>query len=311
MQQSQRLKAIEYLFNSNKEKELSYNSEYNLIWEDKMSQKHRSIIEYKYVWFDTIEWVTIYNQISNNSIYWLNIIYRLFKINLYKWKRLDFVENGLFIITRFIIDDSELFLNSILQFIDNEKDNWNVYKEKEQLNELQKDIKKAKGKFDIIKFPLSYNFWKYLSSYNQYYKTLKLLENQYKIIDIQIYGWKISFSLSENKDKEALVEFDWRKIFIDKNPIYFKEMKNWNTTKDLFMLAFSYFTKNKVNEVDFDSLEKYYKENKEQYKWLKTTKFYDEWVRWYVKWKNKKIKLDRFLEVTTVWLKCQYYYPER
>jgi len=32
------------------------------------------------------------------------------------------------------------------------------------------------------------------------------------------------------------------------------------------MLAFSYFTKNKVNEVDFDSLEKYYKENKEQYK---------------------------------------------
>lgn len=290
MQQSQKQKAIEYLFTSNKEKELSYSKIHNLISEDKITSKYRSLIEEKYLWFEAIEWTTIYNQIWNVSIL-QNLYYRLRWVNFYKKSltnksRLGNIENWTKLKTIFKLNDSELFLNSILEFIDKEKESWVVYKEQEQISDIQKDINDVKGKFDIFKFPLSYDFWKYLFSHNQYYKTLKLLQNQYKIEDIQIYQWKITFILSENKDKEVNIEFDWKKIYIDKKAIYFKYMKTWNTTKDLFILVFSYFTENKVNRVDFDSLEKYYKDNKEKYKSLEKTKFYDEWVRWYFKAKN-------------------------
>ena len=315
MQQSQKLKAIDYLFNSNKEKELSYTKKYKLVWEDKISDKHYSVIRDKYIWFDILEWVDIYNHIwysfnFRNIYYWLN------KVNFYKKSIINDsrwwdIRNWTKLLTIFNIKDSKIFLNSILDFIDKEKENLAVLNKQEQIKELKKEIDKSKGKFERFKLPLTFNLSKYLSSYTQYYKTLKLLENQYNIENIQIYQWKITFTLSENKEKETLVEFDWKEIFIEKNPIYFKEMKNWNTTNDLFVLLFSYFKKNWVNKVDFDSLEKYYKENQELYKWLKTTKFFDEWVRGYIKEKNKKIELDKFLEVTTTWIECQYYHPER
>lgn len=315
MQQSQKLKTIEYIFSWNKEKEFSYSKKFKLTGEDKISNKHYSVIREKYIWFDVLDWVEIYNQVwysfnFSNIYYWIN------KVNFYKESMMNDsrwgnIRNWTKLLTVFSIKDSKTFLNSMLDFIDKEKENLTVLNEQEQIKELKKEIDKSKGKFESFKLPLTYNLSKYLSSYTQYYKTLKLLENQYNIDDIQIYQWKITFILSENKEKESLVEFDWKKIFIDNSSIYFKEKKNWNTTKDLYILTFSYFKKNKVNEVDFDTLEKYYKENIELYKWLKTTQFYDEWVRWYFKEKNKKIELNKFIEVTTNWLACQYYHPER
>ena len=315
MQQSQKLQAIKNLFNLNKEKELLYSKNNNLIVENVMSNDLHKTIREKYIWFDILKWVQIYNQVWDKfNIY--NLYYKLRWINFYiksftNSSRWGNVPNWIKFKTIFRILDSKLFINSILDFIDEEKENLAVFNKQEQIKELKKEIEKSKGKFENFKLPLTFNLSKYLSSYSQYYKTLKLLKNQYNIEDIQIFGWKITFTLSENQDKEILVEFDWKEIFIDKKPIYFKEMKTWNTTKDLYILLFSYFTKYKVNKVDFDSLEKYYKENQEQYKWLKTTKFYDEWVRWYIKAKNKKIELSKFLEVTTVWIECQYYHPER
>ena len=74
----------------------------------------------------------------------------------------------------------------------------------------------------IICFLLTYNFWKYLSSYNQYYKTLKLLHNQYTIEDIQIFWWNITFTLSENKDKEVIIEFKENDLYIDWSKFYFQ-----------------------------------------------------------------------------------------
>jgi len=49
MQQSQKLKTIEQLFSSNKEKELSYSTKYKLINEDKISEKYYRVIEAKYI----------------------------------------------------------------------------------------------------------------------------------------------------------------------------------------------------------------------------------------------------------------------
>lgn len=315
MQQSTKLKAIEYIFTSNKEKELSYSKKHNLIVDDKIVRKYIYLLKDKYKWLDSLEWIVFFNFLENVKGY-VYYFYLYLKPNLYKDNKFakrfwNIVDEWTILKTKFDILDSKIFLNSILEFIDNEKENLAVYKAQEQIKELNEKIDKSKGKFERFKLPLTYNFSNYLSSYTQYYKTLKLLENQYSIEDIQIYQWKITFILSENKDKEALIEFDWKEIFIDKKSIYFKEMKTWNTTKDLFVLAFSYFKENNVNNVDFDSLERYYKNNIEKYKSLKTTKFYDEWVRWYIKEKNKKIELDKFIEVTTNWLACQYYHPER
>lgn len=315
MLQSQKLKTIEYLFTSNKEKELSYSKKYIISTEDKITKKYIWLIREKYIWFDILEWVKIYNQKSNVWLF-TNLYYKIRWVNLYidsfiNKARWDEFYAWIKLETVFKILDSKLFLNSLLELIDNEKEELFIHKQEEQIKELQNDINKSKGKFDNIKFPLTYNFWKYLSSHTQYYKSLNLLSNQYNIDDIQIYQWKITFTLSLNINKITDVEFNWNEILIDKKSLYFKYMKDWNTTKDLFILSFSYFTKYKVNKVDFDSLEKFYKEHNGQYKWLKTTKFNDEWVRWYIKGKNKKIELDRFMEVTTNWLHCQYYHPER
>lgn len=314
MQQSQKLKAIEYIFNSNKEKEFSYSKKHNLIVVDKIDYKYFSLLKDKYKWLDNLKWINFYNFLENVRWY-IYYFYLILKPNLYKDNRFsknfwNSVDEWTILKTKLDVLDSKIFLNSILEFIDNEKENLVVHKEQEQIKEIRNEIDKLKGKFENFKLPLTFNIYNYLSSYTQYYKTLKLLINQYKIEDIQIYQWKITFILSEIQDKKTLLVFDWKQIFINNKPIYFKEKKNWNTTKDLFILVFSYFKNNKVNKVSFDELEKYYNDNNELYKWLKSTKFFYEWFRWYIKEKNKDIELDRFLEVTKTWIECQYYNPE-
>jgi hypothetical protein len=87
----------------------------------------------------------------------------------------------------FNVSDSKIFINSLLDFIDSEKENLTILKKNEQEKEVRNEIDKLKGKFEMLKLPLTFNLSNFLSSYVQYYKTLKSLERQYKILDIQIY----------------------------------------------------------------------------------------------------------------------------
>ena len=132
MQQSQKLKTIEYIFNSNKEKELSYSKKYNLIVDDKITDKHFSIIKEKYKWLDNLEWIKFFNFLEN--VRWYKYYFYLWSwFNLYKenWFSKGFwnsVENWTILKTKFDILDSKIFLNSILNFIDKEKENLAVLK---------------------------------------------------------------------------------------------------------------------------------------------------------------------------------------
>jgi len=313
MQQSQKLKAIEYIFTSNKEKELSYSKNHNFIVEDKITNKSYQVIKEKYTWFDILEWVKIYNQVWDKfTVY--NLYYKLKWINFYlksflnesRWRN---IPNWIKFKTIFKITDSKMFINYILDFIDNEKNNLSIHKEQEQIKEVLKNISKSKGKFDIIKFPLTYNFWKYLSSYNQYYKTLKLLQNKYNIEDIQIFNWNITFILSENKDKEIIIEFKENNLYIDWSKVYFQ--RKTTVIFELIKLLFLYFQDNNKSYVEFDDLENYYKKNINLYRQLEKVKFNYEYLRKSIETKTKEIKskhnLEKtFLGINTSWIICQY-----
>lgn len=317
MQQSQKLKAIEYIFTSNKEKELSYSKNNNLIVQDKMTNDLYRVIKEKYIWFDILEWVQIYNQVWDRlNIY--NIYYKLRWINFYiksltsesRWWN---VPKWIKFKTIFRILNSKIFLNSILDFIDNEKENLIVLNEQEQVKEIKKEIEKSKVKFEMFKLPLTFNLSKYLSSYSQYYKTLKLLKNQYNIEDIQIYQWKITFTLTENKNNETLIIFENDNLFIDRTKVYFQ--RKTTVIFEIIKLLFLYFQDKNINYVEFDDLEKYYKVNKVNYPNLEKSRFNYEYLRKTIETKTKEIESKHnlnktFLGIDTSWITCQYLKPE-
>lgn len=317
MQQSQKLKAIEYIFNSNKEKEISYYKRHNLIVEDKMTNKYWSTLKEKYKWLDKLEWLHFFNFLSNVRgltyfFYWI------LRPNLYSdsWFSKIFWrswEQGVILNTKFDILDSKKFLHSLLEFIDNEKENLTILKRDEQARELRKEIDKLKGKFEMFKLPLTFNLSKFLSSYVQYYKTLSSLESQYKILDIQIYQWNITFTLSENISNKVDIVFQENDLFIDSKKVFFQRKNTviFECTK----LIFSYFQKHNTYEVQFYELEQYYKNQINLYPQISKVKFNYEYLRKSIETKSREIQgkhhLDKsFLGIDVSWIRCQYLQPE-
>lgn len=317
MQQSPKLNTIEKLLLSNKERELSYSKKIKLIWEDKVSDRYYSVIKEKYVWFHILDWVDIHNQLWYDFTI-KNLYYKFSKVNFYidsyandsRWWN---ISNRTKLLTVFTIQNPKTFIHSLLEFIDNEKENLTILKRDEQARELRKEIDKLKGKFEMFKLPLTFNLSKFLSSYVQYYKTLLSLENQYKILDIQIYQWNITFTLSENTSNKVDVVFQENDLFIDSKKVFFQRKNTviFESTK----LIFSYFQEHNTYEVQFDELEQYYKSQLNLYPQISKVTFNYEYLRKSIETKSREIEgkhhLDKtFLGIDTSWIRCQYLQPE-
>ncbi|PID86260.1 hypothetical protein CSB08_01200, partial [Candidatus Gracilibacteria bacterium] len=194
MQLSTKLKTLLYIFSQNKERELSYNkTTKNYVMEDKINNKYFSIIKEKYIGFDELKGIIMYNQIGDN--FFKNICLYLLKVNLYKspsiiFGGIDDLQNKEKFFTIFKIENNVDFINSILDLIDEEKEKLLVYNFEEQRKELIDIINKNKNKFK--KIPLTFSINKYIKSYTQYYKTLKVLNEYYKIENIQIFDGNIT-----------------------------------------------------------------------------------------------------------------------
>lgn len=317
MQLSQKLKTIENLLLWNKAKEFSYFKRVNLIGEDKVSYKYYSVIKQKYVWFDVLDGVEIYNQLWYGFTF-KNIFYQFFKVNLYKKSfmnesRWGEINNRDTVLAIFNVSDSKIFINSLLDFIDSEKENLTILKKNEQEKEVRNEIDKLKGKFEMLKLPLTFNLSNFLSSYVQYYKTLKSLERQYKILDIQIYQWKITFVLSENISNKKEVIFKENELFIDSQKVFFQR-KN-TMIFEMIKLIFLYLQENETNKVQFFELEEFYQNNKNLYPQISAVKFNYDYLRKSIETKTKEIErkhhLDKnFLGIDMSWIRCQYLEPE-
>ncbi len=315
MQLSTKLKTLLYIFSQNKERELSYNkTTKNYVMEDKINNKYFSIIKEKYIWFDELKWIIMYNQIWDN--FFKNICLYLLKVNLYKspsiifwW--IDDLQNKEKFFTIFKIENNVDFINSILDLIDEEKEKLLVYNFEEQRKELIDIINKNKNKFK--KIPLTFSINKYIKSYTQYYKTLKVLNEYYKIENIQIFDWNITFTISIIKNIFK-IKFDNDDLYINSEKVFFKS-KNTKIFQ-IIKLIFLYLKENNTNNVDFDNLEKYYKNNKENYKELSKIKFNYEYLRKSIETKTKEIEKKHninniFIGINKSWIQCRYYKPER
>lgn len=317
MQLSQKLKALQYILESNKEKELSFCNTTKLITEDTVYYKYHSIIKSKYEWLDIIEWAKMYNVIWNVAPI-KKLIYYIFNINLYKenlyttqfWAS---VEEKTIINTFFNIEDSKVFIKSFLDTIDKEKEKLNTFNYVQQVSNIENLIEKSKKSFNNSRFPISIKIKDYISSYNQYYKTIKELNNKYNIENIQIYNWVLTFSLSLIQEREIKVTFDWKDILIDGKIVYFQNYTS--ITYNLLKLSFEYFLIHKTNTVDFYTLSKYQKENSIKYWKLNDIEFSYVALRRSIETKNaeimKKNELDsHFLTTKTSWIQCPLFIPE-
>jgi hypothetical protein len=90
------------------------------------------------------------------------------------------------VITKFEIKNSKEFINSLLEFIEQEKETQNIYSEQKQIKDVRDLINKSRKWYDT-KFPLMLNIKSYITSHIQYYKILKSFENIYAIENIQIF----------------------------------------------------------------------------------------------------------------------------
>lgn len=310
MIQNQRLYTIYSLLEENKEREVSYFKKITLIWEDKVTDKSFSIVKQKYIWFEKLDWVRIFNSIKWNFL--KNTYYSLKTTNFYipsivndsRWWNMI---NRNVVITKFEIKNSKEFINSLLEFIEQEKETQNIYSEQKQIKDVRDLINKSRKWYDT-KFPLMLNIKSYITSHIQYYKILKSFENIYAIENIQIFQWKIIFTLRIIQEININIKFENDILYIDwinvefqrENTIIFKLIK----------LVFSYFQKYKTNYVDFDSLEKYYKEHIEDYKELRKAKFNYDYLRKSIETKTKEIEQKHnlknpFLGINTSWIICQ------
>lgn len=310
MLQTQRLKTIFELLEQNKDRELSYNCKVNLSFQEKMNNELHTIIQWKFAWFEVIEWVVIYNLISYSPF---NILYWLFKVNIYKkgffyWDIWSWINNWRTITTRFIIQDIKIFINSLLDFIDLEKATQNTYTKNVQQEDIKNLIKTSKSKSKNYKFQLILSLEDYIYSDIQYYECLKKLEKNYKIEDIQIFNWKIIILLLEIKRQNKEIIFKDNDLFIDDMPVYFQKKNSiifW-----LIKLIFNYFQENKTNNVKLYELEEYYKQHIEEYKELKRAKFDYEYLRKWLETKSREIEKKHqvkkpFLGINTSAIICE------
>lgn len=309
MLQTQKLNTIIDLLEQNKERELSYTKSVNLVVEDKITNKNYAIIKEKYVWFETLEGAIIFNQIDWSLA---NLYYFIFKVNFYKPSltndsRMWGLINWQKLITKFKIENSKKFINSLLDFIDLEKSTQNVYSDTEQKKELLTFINKSKNGFNNSSFPLVFQVKNYINSHTQYYKILKTLED-YTIENIQIFNNNIIFTLRENSNKKTNIIYSKNDLYINNEKVYFK-------TKDtiifeLVKLIFSYFQENNTNNVKLYELEEYYKQHEKDYKELKKARFDYEYLRKSIDTKSRKIEEKHqvkkpFLGINTSTIICQ------
>lgn len=312
MIQSQKLSSIESLILQNKEREISFFSWEYFLSEDKITQNNYDVIGKKYCGFENILWWYVYTQILEYPpIFW--IVRKILKLNSYARKSFPLFPPWTNIETIFKIQDREVYINSFLQFIDDEKKTLHI-KDKGSSQEYVLDvIKSSKKKLGVTKFSLSFTIKKYLQEPVLIYEELIALQDMYKIENIQIFQWKFVFTLSQIWEEITRVEFNWEDILINSQKIYFQNRTTF--IKDYIKLIFAYLEKYSVNEVSFVSLEEYYNLNQLKYPKVNRDKFtYDE-VRKSIeeKWKeiSTKHKLNSpFFGISTSSISCHYYTPE-
>jgi len=313
MIQSQILKSIETLINNNKDREVSFHKWTYLLWKDKMTWINRDIVESRYLGFDSILGMYMYTWLENNNegtIY--NFIRKHIKRNFYALKIFPYLCEGVIIETIFKIQNRREFLSSFFEFIDNEKKSLHIKDKGSSQKHILDLVKSSKEKLGITKFPLSFTIKDYLSEPVLFYEQILSLEDTYKIENIQIFQWNIVFTLSQISEEKIAVEYKKGVIIINNKPIKFKKVEWWNKTEDIFYLTFQYFQEHQVNSVTYFELEEYL-DTQNHFKTLKKLKFTDEWIRWYLSWKNTGIKKDfwipNFLTNNVSSIQCEYYVP--
>jgi hypothetical protein len=140
------------------------------------------------------------------------------------------------------------------------------------------------------------NIKSYITSPIQYYKILKSLENIYTIENIQIFQCKITFTLQAIQEVKLNITFKNNDLYINETKVYFKSKDT--IIFELIKLLFSYFQEYKTNYVDFDNLEKYYKEYVEDYKELRKVKFNYDYLRKSIETKTREIEEKHHLQNT-------------
>jgi len=320
MQLSQTLEAIHSLLLKNKEKDISYVSWDSLFYTEKLVDWKFSIVKNRFVRINNIEWTNIINYINKKVAPIFPLFFNLGLINLYNSSWLssfiwDWMHKNTIVSTIFKLNNNEVFLSSLFYLIDEEKERLHVFPNSTQLINVQALIKSSILEFSSSSFPLKFKISDYIKSYNQYYKVLCSMEN-YKIDNIQIFGWYITFTISKKIKIGEIADLSFEEwdIFINSRKVYFQ--KRNTKIYNLFNLVFNYFVENNVNYVEFDDLEKYYKINSWNYPELTWVKFEYLSIRKNIEAKSQEIELKHTLEKTFIginvsWISCQYYIPEK
>ncbi len=308
MLQSQKLKTIEELLLSNKDKEVSFE-----VWDyierrDVMSDKYRDIIERKYKWFEKIQGVKIYNQLVWDGLFW-NLCRKYFWISVFN----EYIRNNRKIDTIFKIKESRIFIHSLLEFIEDEKQNHILYDEKKSREIFFKEIEHAKSEFSITEFTLHYSLKDFIWSPMKIYSILKNYRDIYEIKNIQIFSGNINFYITQIWEEKIRIEFNGEDIFINNQKIYFQDKQSF--IKDYNRLLFSYFKATKKNEVTYANLKRYYLESSFNYTKIKDDKFTYEDVRKSIEEKSKEIcekhGINRsFFVIDSKSISCDLYIPE-
>jgi hypothetical protein len=314
MIQSQILTSISSLIINNKDREVSFLKWEYLLWQDKITGSSRDIIEKKYIWFDIIEGMYIYNRLENsNEPILLNVFRKYSKRNFYKLREFPNLWNWVKVETIFKIQDREIFINSFLLFIDNEKKNHTIKDKSSSQKYILDLVKSSKKELGITKLSLSFTIKKYLSEPVLIYEQILSLQDTYKIEGIQIFQWNIVFTLQQIWEETTLIEFNWEDIFINNQKVYFQNRDTF--IKDYLRLLFTYYKENNTNTAFFSYLKEFYIKTKHKYPKVSENKFhYYDNLRKSIEEKSKEINgkhnIINFLRIDTSGISCDYYIPE-
>lgn len=318
MLQSQKLQIIENLLSCNKEKEISFQKNESFETKDILSDKYFKLIKDKYIWFDILKWCIIRNFLQWRIAPIRKTLYILFPINLYKksWFSSYFwnsIENKIEIITVFKVQNWKEFIESFLDFIDEEKQNHILYDERESKDTLLKELESAKSKFSNTEFTLHYSLRDFIWRPVKIYSLLKNLRDVYEIKNIQIFNGNINFYIAQIGEENIKIEFNGEDIFINNKKIYFQDKQSF--IKDYMRLLFSYFKATKKNEVSFLELKKIYERNIHLYPKVGRNKFSYDDVRIDLRVKSEEISKKynikwNFFETNSKSISSPFYIPE-